>query len=268
LIVGFSLFLVLGVLISDHFSKARQVELAENIQPSSAKQMGGAVAPGLRTEGGPASPIPLTSGAGQIPRRTDLVPLPTGPSIRGPQGETPTQLAMGPRAPLSPLVDVNGHVGDVAPHVTLDDARHPQEESAAGASQIPVQKYEVKSGDTLYRIAVKSYGDSKLVGKLRDYNKLGADGTIHEGATILIPPKDVLLGKPYVAGKGAADAASGDAKSSDGYREYVVKSGDTLVGIARKMLGGDGRYTEIEQANPGVEAESLKVGMKLRIPAN
>src|SRR5437870_4074014 len=40
LIVGFSLFLVLGVLISDHFSKARQVELVDNIQPASAKQMG------------------------------------------------------------------------------------------------------------------------------------------------------------------------------------------------------------------------------------
>jgi LysM repeat protein len=278
LIVGFSLFLVLGVLISDHFSKARQVELAENIQPSTPQQMGGNVPNGLLPGRGPATVAPGTSLPGTTTRRDlvdlprsggTIIPLPVPPAAPG------TQLAMGGGRGTPPtLVDVNGHDprGALAPHLEEGATTHTGDAPAA-QPQIPVQKYEVKEGDTLYRITMKYYNDPKLSDKLRDYNKLG--GTIREGATIVIPPKDVLLGKPYVSGTSTApaglttDTASNkpDAKSADGFREYVVKSGDTLMGIARKMLSNEQRYTEIEEANPGVDSSSMKIGQKLKIPA-
>lgn len=49
---------------------------------------------------------------------------------------------------------------------------------------------------------------------------------------------------------------------------YTVQSGDTLSGIASKTLGSSRKYEQIFEANRDVmaTANSLKIGMKLRIP--
>jgi nucleoid-associated protein YgaU len=102
----------------------------------------------------------------------------------------------------------------------------------------------------------------------------------------MLPPKDVLLGKPYLppasfsggpttitmdGGRGTQDTKpkTDAAKPAGDYREYTVKEGDTLVAISRKMLGGAKRFNEIIEANKGTlsDPEALSVGMKLRIPA-
>ena len=49
--------------------------------------------------------------------------------------------------------------------------------------------------------------------------------------------------------------------------EYVVKAGDTLTKIARAKLGDEKRYPEIVAANPTVNKNNLKPGMKLRMPS-
>ena len=48
--------------------------------------------------------------------------------------------------------------------------------------------------------------------------------------------------------------------------DYVVAKGDTLSEISERWLGTATRWREIEELN-GVKASSLKVGMKLRLPA-
>lgn len=48
-------------------------------------------------------------------------------------------------------------------------------------------------------------------------------------------------------------------------REHVVKSGDTLWGIAVKYYGKGTEYTKIKTAN-GLKSDTLKVGQKLIIP--
>lgn len=52
------------------------------------------------------------------------------------------------------------------------------------------------------------------------------------------------------------------------FDEYVVKYGDTLSGIAQKMLGSQGRYLEIYEANRDrmSSPDRLDVGKPLRIP--
>jgi hypothetical protein len=52
------------------------------------------------------------------------------------------------------------------------------------------------------------------------------------------------------------------------YDEYVVKYGDTLSGIAQKMLGSQSRYQEIFEANRDRMAspDKLDVGKPIRIP--
>lgn len=50
-------------------------------------------------------------------------------------------------------------------------------------------------------------------------------------------------------------------------REYTIKSGDTLEGIARAELGDGQRWKQIVDMNPGLDPKSLKIGRKIMLPA-
>lgn len=54
----------------------------------------------------------------------------------------------------------------------------------------------------------------------------------------------------------------------NGYREYEVRRGDTLSGIAARFLGSSGRYREVYEANRDRMRSliDLRPGMRLRIP--
>jgi nucleoid-associated protein YgaU len=52
-----------------------------------------------------------------------------------------------------------------------------------------------------------------------------------------------------------------------GASEYVVQKGDSLALIARRTLGSEQRWTEIQALNPGVSPKSLRVGAKLKLPS-
>ena len=57
------------------------------------------------------------------------------------------------------------------------------------------------------------------------------------------------------------------ATRTDVYGYHTVKSGDTLSGIAKKLLGSANRYTEIFNANKDQlsDPDKIKVGQKLVI---
>ena len=58
------------------------------------------------------------------------------------------------------------------------------------------------------------------------------------------------------------------ATRTDVHGYYTVTSGDTLSGIAKKLLGSANRYTEIFNANKDQlsDPDKIKVGQKLVIP--
>ena len=58
------------------------------------------------------------------------------------------------------------------------------------------------------------------------------------------------------------------ATRTDVYGYHTVKSGDTLSGIAKKLLGSAGRYMDIFNANKDQlsDPDKIKVGQKLVIP--
>ena len=58
------------------------------------------------------------------------------------------------------------------------------------------------------------------------------------------------------------------ATATDVYGYHTVKSGDTLSGIAKKLLGNANRYMEIFNANKDQlsDPDKIKVGQKLVIP--
>jgi len=253
LIVGFSLFLVLGVLISDHFSKTRRMEIAENTRPASAREVG-AAPPGVRLAQEPRVTSPLVQ-----PVRSDLQALPgVHAAANQPQAEPPVIIQMD-RSPQQTLALT--HVRDQQGMHVEEQSPPPVAPPQPSPAQIPCQKHDIKDGDTLYRIAVKYYGSGNLWEKLRDYNKDKISGeSLHEGVTLLIPPKDVLLGKPYSPPASSQEAqapAPTDPRSGaqppapSNFKDYTVKDGDTIVAISRKMLGSAKRYNEIIEANQG-----------------
>lgn len=99
--------------------------------------------------------------------------------------------------------------------------------------------YIVMSGDTLYSIA-KKYGLS--VDELKKMNNLSSN-------TLSINQK-LLVGN--------------DMSTDDNYDVYVVKSGDTLWGIASKYNTSVDKIKDINNLN----SNNLSIGQKLLVPGN
>lgn len=73
---------------------------------------------------------------------------------------------------------------------------------------------------------------------------------------------------PPAAKPASADEPLNPSGPTAGGRTYVVKKGDTLAGIARKMYGDSGKWKKIHDANKVrvPDPKKLKVGTKLVIP--
>ncbi len=99
--------------------------------------------------------------------------------------------------------------------------------------------YIVKSGDTLYSIA-KKYG--LTVDELKKMNNLSSN-------TLSINQKLLV---------------ENDMSTDDNYDVYVVKSGDTLWGIASKYNTSVDKIKDINNLN----SNNLSIGQKLLVPGN
>ena len=105
--------------------------------------------------------------------------------------------------------------------------------------------YTVKSGDTLSGIARK-YGTTYQ--QLAAYNKISNPNKISVGQKIKIP----------------GTATEAKAQEATG-RTYTVVRGDSLWGIASKLLGKGSRYKEIKTLN-GLKSDTITAGQVLKIP--
>lgn len=336
LIVGFSLVLVVGVLISDHFSKARSQQLATEMSPGTAERFG-ADTRGLRvipeSSQGPAiasgpqsfsnmppselpssaEPSPLSTpmsteivmgrspeeavhGNGLLQRAIELGNG-TGPlagAIRTPldSGEHPSGVRTidpqtGQRQPgtMDPTLPRDPLVGQVTPPSTPEPAR---ETLVNGVPRDLMKRHDVREGESIYRIAQETYGDGKLWPKLVEYNKgkMSANGSVREGVTLLLPPKEALLGKPLPSAPSDSEVAprarttpesrleskpavKPESKPDKTGRTYVVQKGDSLSEIAQRQLGSSRRWLELVELNKSTlpDADSLVVGMTLKLPA-
>lgn len=176
-------------------------------------------------------------------------------------------------------------------------------DATAAATQLPVstgklRRHPVQPNESIYALAVRYYGDGQLWKALAEYNgsRVGAGGALRRGVTLLIPPKDVLLGKatlppdalvqgpdaprttvvrdratpPRIEPAARRDAPRESARTAPGAsapRSYTVKPGDTLDKIASAQLGTKARWKEIVALNPGVSPTTLRVGQKIALPA-
>jgi LysM repeat protein len=123
--------------------------------------------------------------------------------------------------------------------------------------------YIVQNGDYLAKISKKF---NVTIKSIKTLNNLQKD-TIRVGQKLKIPGKvDVGEQKAPVvrkAGPAAAPAAAKKGPYVGATKEYVVKNGDTLGAIA---YGNGINIRQLKELN-GLKTDVLKVGQKLKIPA-
>lgn len=169
---------------------------------------------------------------------------------------------------------------------SVDVLREPTSQTAA--------TYTVKSGDNLYKIAKKLYGNGDKWRTLADANKdkISKNGNLKVGAVLKVPGmKPTTLARSDQAvptgptrttpsRTGGRDAESSvvakfdtkaqpEAKPAKKGTTYTVKAGDSLGKISQATLGTSKRVNDIIAANKGKlhDADDIKVGMVLAIPA-
>jgi len=152
------------------------------------------------------------------------------------------------------------------------------------------RKYTVVSNDSLIKIARKVYGRGREMAYKRIYQAnrdvLPNERTISPGQVLKIPPLSAApvrrpgttppTGAPrkhYVTAdlSDLARVLSSRRVAGAGRRVYVVRHGDSLTKIARKMLDDDSRASVMKLYNANKDRlrdpNDLPVGVSLRIPS-
>lgn len=311
LILGFSVVLLVAVLISDHFSSASRHELArlDEGDPSwssperplvedapiatptvvmTAPDLGVASEPEspMGAPGWGASPEPSEPTRLVINQGSGAVPIEgTGPGLlergQGALAAVPDALDELRRrfqeegiryveeAPVAASVRVVPQESETAtPRVRLP-------ESASRAEPAPREaerRHAVASGESLFEIAARYYGDGNLWRPLAAYNgnRVAENGAVRSGVTLRIPSREVLTGErsaatPAATPERAPERARPAARAT---RTYIVKKGDMLSLICARELGSSKRMGEVLALNPSLkDANSIRVGMELVLPA-
>ncbi len=299
LIVGFAVVLVVGVLVSDHLSGARQLELADATEGDAG-----------RVEAAPIAYLPDRGAEGRRLAVDELAEPEHVPAVQpmiGGRVTTPEPyvFAQGGRGEVSPL----GKVLDTQP-VAPDDAasdswqesvrsfgeriargldngireaavidRPAEQPPASGVREstsrpvevrpvaVPV-RHVVRKNESLYKIARQHLGNGNRWREIAAANagRVGADGSVRAGVTLVIP------------GTAATDAGqkppsrtprAAPATARSGPLKYTVKKNDSLSEISQRYLGTTKRMPEIIAANRGKidDPDDIRVGMVLTIPA-
>jgi nucleoid-associated protein YgaU len=295
IIIGFSLVLVVAVLISDHFSRARAVQIGREIKPGTASDFGAAAA-GLTRPIGPQDTIPVNAGPLVQPEPRVQKVAETGGA-----GDGFDDIIMGPHPESTPKAASGAGAGDdAAPSPKEDPATTPD----AGVPSKPfssgeMRTHEIKKGDSLFGIAAKYYGDGTLWKQVAEYNKakLPKPENLHLGVKLDIPPKDVLMGeavmppagtaprhaparentggrpkgeKPAAPERGIAGAekAKTDKSKKQNFETYKIVRGDDLSSIAKRLLGDARRAQELYKLNTDVleDEHTLFAGTVIKVP--
>ena len=140
----------------------------------------------------------------------------------------------------------------------------------------PKQTYVVAKADNLSKIAVKFYGSDqgnrlenikKIFQANRD--KMKSIDKLKIGQKLIIPGLASVRNQAGVTSNQSQDRKK--LRNTTSYNKtYEVKKGDSLWAIAKKELGKGGRFKEIAKLNSDIigEDDSLKPGMKLKLPGN
>ncbi|MEO1584493.1 MAG: LysM domain-containing protein [Planctomycetota bacterium] len=294
LIAGFTVVLLFGVLLADHLSRARAEPLLASDPVDEPL-----VIPALET--------PSRLGASALPSRPRisvvsperLVEPSVDPSgVGGAVAGGPAVLGGG-RGVAAAEIDTGGLTGGLSS--VFEPVLPRSGRSAGGVSGgervvlpgfVPVSEpgsrsdrttaargrtHEVRSGESLFAISARYYGNGHLWRELARHNagRVGADGGVDVGVVLTIPVRARLDGAVAGAGVGTAAGAVGSGGvgsggvGSGGVKSYTVRAGDTLSEISQRLLGTTRRMDELIDLNRDLirDADDIRVGMSLRYRA-
>lgn len=293
LIVGFAVVLVVGVLVSDHLSGARNLQLADATEGDAG-----------RIEAAPVAYLPDRDRTVPSIASSDAEPdAAVQPMISLPEpAPEPFTFAQGGSSEQSPLGEVLrlGGSNDQQPSAGTttwkDSLRGLGEQIARGldngvreaavvertddrssisnpANQTrpvevePVAKpvrHVVQANESLYKIAKRYLGDGNRWRELAAANsgKVGKDGSVRTGVSLVIPGATPRATPP------SRTPQSAPAKAAAPIR-YTVKKNDSLSEISQRYLGTTKRMAEIIAANRSQidDPDDIRIGMVLTIPA-
>ena len=251
LVVGFGLILLVGILISDHFSDGRNRESAS---------LDRAIDPLAPPPPGSPDLIAVAREAG----RPGVAPAPAGD--RTPVGRWGAVLAArhedGPNA-VRAVEPARGPVelemgGRLPEGVGLP---------AAEAARLPYTIHRVKPGESLSSICQERYADRTLCRELAEFNGLADPDALQAGQRLRLPPANDLVR----GGRPTATTPVRTSSTSPGPPPpptYTVRPGDVLSKIAARLLGSGTEYRRIFDLNRDRldSPDDLRPGMVLRIP--
>lgn len=175
---------------------------------------------------------------------------------------TPTQREAAPPPPAITTDPTPGFEPVVQPVSAADQAPEPAVIPPSFRDRV------VRSGETMETIARAEFGDASMWTVIASANPRVDPMKMRAGMTLRIPLDPTnIQGKPNPAI--ATPSATPDAPSAESARiEYVVRSGDTLGGIARTYYNSAAKWRIILDANRDIlsRPEQLRPGMKLVIP--
>jgi nucleoid-associated protein YgaU len=258
LVVGFGLILFVGILISDHFSTVRNQQVA-NLQPMMEPLIDRANDAKVIDLLPPTPAVSTTS----IANAQDPV-RPEQRTMINPDGFLQPRIVQQPGAELRAMTANSQPTPDGFVQVEPDPP----------ATQVKVQFHDVESGETLFAICREHYGDIALVQALAQYNRMDDPAALKVGRRLMIPPAE------QIGGRAVATTTSAPAQSAPPTQPkpstpskpsnpttYVVKSGDSLAGIAQRFLGSKSKWKKLHDMNRDVieDPDDLKIGTVLKV---
>lgn len=305
LVVGFGLILFIGILISDHFSIARNQASAnltnrqiEDPLVAHARNEPDLIA--LKPEPQPVTPMlqPVD------PAMNNTQMAAAGTSPQSIEAMSPEQRSMVDRT-----VGLQQHAStEAAPPVGRDvqpvNTLAPQSGSAEITALVsreqeqiqihgfvPVDEgqpvnmkdvrfHDVRGGESLFAICKQYYGDTSLVQALAQFNRMSDPAQVRAGRRLMIPTAQTLGGKAHAGPSHATPskssalrptAVAANTKSGDqGKRTtktYTVKQGDSLSAIAQRMLGDREKWRDLHRINRKVidDPDNIRAGTVLKL---
>jgi nucleoid-associated protein YgaU len=143
---------------------------------------------------------------------------------------------------------------------------------AAAAPAVAGQTHTIRPGDRLIDLAREYYGDEDLWRAIKQANPGIDENRLRIGQQVTIPPeaeaRRMIEAGAVEPPARRTEATKPTAGPGGDVLVYVVERGDTLIGIARNVLGDESRWREIYELNLDAldSPHQLRIGMKLKLP--
>ena len=241
LVVGFTLILFVGILLSDHLAAgsraAEQLPVASNtdwVLPDSLEPRSG-----VRLTAPATTPATPTRSNANNPADTPRS-MPTQASVSTIQSEGPI-VTYGPRD--EPIT--NGRM--------LETAQAPAPVAPPPPRAPSRSVHVIESGETLQDISQAHFGTTRRWQEIARLNGISNPDRVRVGQKLRIPGEETT--------RALARPASEKRVSS-----HTVSAGETLIAIARRQLGSSDRWEDIARLNDINDPGSIRVGQVLVIP--